>query len=164
MNDDHTYKYNIVTWDLDSCLANTQHRKDYINPEDRENTDWVTYGNLADGDSPTGLAKVFRMYRHFGWLNFIITSRPNECREVTKRWLERHDLVPQQLMMRPVNSTEHPTAWKIGTIRDIQRAYSSPVLVHYDDWWSTNRAIEKQLGVSTVTVRVYDPSEVKLRF
>lgn len=154
--------YRIVTWDLDSTLADSRHRADFINPNDRENTDWVAYGNLADADTPTSLAETFRNFRDMGILNIIVTSRPLPCIGVTSRWLEENDLQPAQLIMQPTHSTKSSAEWKVDVLRDIEKAYNSPVMMHFDDWWDVNQNIENKLGIPTVTVRVYDPREIEL--
>lgn len=153
----------IATWDLDSTLADTRHRADFIDPDNREATDWVQYGKLGDADTPTGLAAVFQALEKAGWLNIIVTSRPEECRSTTRKWLDKHNLHPVQLHMKPAASIESSSQWKLSVLKSISKSFGERVTVHYDDWWSTNQLLEAH-GFNTVTVRVYDPQEVALNF
>lgn len=94
----------IVLFDIDGTLANTDHRLKFIYPEPGQKKRWDRFFAEAVHDLPIDHTwSLYQMYQEREWEieMLIITGRPENYRGDTERWLERHGLDWDNLLMRP---------------------------------------------------------------
>lgn len=89
-----------IIFDIDGTLADGEHRMHLIRAEGKK--DWQTFFNLALDDPP---------HQEIQWLNHImaerddvellvLTARPEKRRAITEKWLEDHDIMHTELILK----------------------------------------------------------------
>lgn len=97
----------IVVCDLDNCLSDSRWRDHMIEsiPDGKGRTpdQFVEYNLLAEQDLPNeSVAWMIRMLKaDLRCEVWIATSRPERNRELTVRWLSKHSIPWDRLLMRP---------------------------------------------------------------
>lgn len=144
-----------VTFDIDSTLADTTHRKHMINTDDREATDWTAYARACADDLATDVVTLTRLLHPLHRI-FLVTARPEAAEAETRAWLREHGVAYDALIMRD-RDTERlsPTEWKVCAIQAIDRLF--PVKLHVDDWFGVGEAVRQRLSIPTMIVRIYAP-------
>lgn len=150
-----TVNVDLVIWDLDSTLADTRHRRDFMPPRESwsDNLAWQGYSmQCAEDAAIEGTHNLFAMLREVGYIPVILTGRLACAEGRTKYWLKRHGLAPAHLIMRPdVASDLRPEEWKRETVaRMLSQGFR--VRLAIDDHPGT-AAMFKQLGIPTLVVR-----------
>jgi hypothetical protein len=166
----------IVSFDLDSTLADTQHRRYLIKPDRAQMTaqDWVDYSqacvNDTDGPAAPMIQSVIAQQERDFWLelypprerskmalDFIVVSRrDNSAREATEKWLSVRGWTPRRLIMLKdefAGSDEREHAqWKLNAIRAYEAETGDRVILHVDDWHHVTQHL-LSAGVSAITIR-----------
>ena len=153
-------KPRAITCDIDSTLADTLHRAHLINVADRETTDWLAYAQACGGDTPTAVVGLLRVLAPHHKI-ILVTSRPEGARRQTQDWLAAAEVPYDSLVMLEKHGQD-PTQYKVEAIEKIRRDYD--VVLHLDDWWAVGEAVQTQLGIPTVIVRVYQPEALQPAF
>ena len=84
-------------FDLDGTLSDADHRVHFAKAGD-----WDLFHAVAGHDKPRArVAAFFRAVCAMGGHAVIVTGRPERYRNPTVDWLDRHDLLPWRLLMRP---------------------------------------------------------------
>jgi hypothetical protein len=110
----------IALWDLDSSLADTQHRH-WIIPEIKAKAKtWDDYSMLCVDDTPIlGPIAVMRaLDSHF---HFALSGRAECARRHTYQWAITHEIPLDELILRPTGSRVNVGVWKVSKIRYLQR-------------------------------------------
>ena len=77
--------------DLDSTLADTRQRWDFIDPANRDKTDWAAYSMLCENDVPVhSTILLCQMLSAAGFAIIILSARSEKSRELTIEWLLRY--------------------------------------------------------------------------
>jgi hypothetical protein len=125
----------LVTFDLDSTLADTRHRHHLINP-DGVSTDWKAYSMACMGDAPiTPLFDMALALQAAGHSLWIVSGRDAAASILTRRWLRTYGLEPDGMVLNDhsggyVNHVEY----KIAAIREAVKYSRAEHLFHVDDW------------------------------
>jgi len=134
----------LVTFDLDSTLADTRWRRGMIQPDG--GTDWRAYALACPQDTlVTSVASLWGALRphHSIW---VVSGRHVAARDASVRWLLRHQLQPSGVvLMDPgdgrVTDTDH-CAWKVGAIQSLARSLGKRHVLHVDDYPPVGRACQ----------------------
>jgi len=96
-------KPEAIIFDLDGTLADVQHRLHYI----QKNTDdscvnWEAFNSACDKDEPNyDIIELTRMYMEEGYYIIIASGRNESARNKTGKWLIKHHVHYDDLIMRP---------------------------------------------------------------
>lgn len=137
----------IITFDLDSTLADTRHRHHMINPEG--GTDWRAYALACEADpiiEPVRQMWLALERDHDIW---VVSARHRDAERKTRAWLERHGLFPQGMVLGG-NGTGSHEDFKVQAVQRVRDAFG-PVLFHVDDWPPVAVAL-RAAGFNCVTV------------
>ncbi len=152
----------IITFDLDSTLADTGHRHSLI---DRENgTDWNAYSLACSDDTPiAGMVETVRLFAKIPGIEVhALSGRASVALENTRLWFARHGIPIEHIWL-----DEDPKGWsdkfthaeyKLHRLRQIERVTGKRVRLHFDDWATVASVLEKN-GVPCVCVRT--PQEIE---
>jgi predicted secreted acid phosphatase len=147
-------EHSCVTFDLDSTLANTYERaKRMIDKEKIHEMDWVAYAMASGEDPETNLVHLVKLFNHLGVRVVLVTYRPNKSRDVTMKWAASKGIEYEALVMSNDNDNRRPPDYKVEAVARVNEVWN--VLMHFDDSAEVNEAIERELGIPTVTVSVY---------
>jgi hypothetical protein len=134
----------VVVFDLDSTLADTRHRRQYLEgititcPED-----WAQYHTHCLDDAPVhGTIQLARLLHPHHRIT-ILTARPDtkEIREKTEMWLDLHQVMYDSLILLPLDEHRPTGEWKTDVVAKMQ-ADGYDVALMVDDWGPNGRAIE----------------------
>lgn len=88
----------ILLVDIDHTLSDAHWR-------DHMMGDWERYHTASQHDEPIQeVIDIVRCLRSAGWACFGFTARPDRYRDLTTRWLRKHNLQFDQILMRPDDS------------------------------------------------------------
>lgn len=125
----------IVTFDLDSTLADTQHRQHMIN-RDGGATDWAAYAQECYKDKPV-VSVVLMLHalseRYDIW---IVSARDGSARERTQHWLASYGIHPKGMILDD-GTIEHTPShghYKLAAVELIEEMTGQKVAMHVDDW------------------------------
>lgn len=152
----------LVTFDLDSTLADTRHRHHLIHP-DGVSTDWRAYSMACSNDSPIGatmsMATALQAAGHAVW---VVSGRDADALDLTRTWLRRHGFKPDGIILDTHDHgfTNHMD-YKVAAVQQAMKYSRLPHLFHVDDWPPVATALARA-GLATITVtppRVIDGFE-----
>ncbi len=86
-----------VIVDLDGTLASVQWRVHHVARPPR---DWKAFFAEMDADTPVPWVGDLLRADHGDTVKLILSARPEEYRDVCQRWLDRHDLPCDELILR----------------------------------------------------------------
>ncbi len=137
----------IVICDLDGTLSDTKHRERFVRQKPR---DYDSFFAAAGDDEPIlPVIEVVNALAAAGYEIHIVTGRRDDTRDVTERWLERHGVTYQRLLMRDFHDHTPDDVLKRDWFeRDYDR---SQVLCVLED---RNRVVQmwRELGVTCLHV------------
>lgn len=124
---------NWIVCDLDGTLCNEAHRSQFAGVE------WDEYHKRCVDDTPfEDVIRVLDLLTSsivpIGLM--IITGRTEPYREVTRQWLDKHQVHPDVLFMRPVDNYEKATILKVSQLEGFfgsKEAALEKVLLCLDD-------------------------------
>lgn len=153
----------IVTWDLDSTMADTTHRQHLITrlPDGRptDDMDWIAYAMACAKDAIVGasfrLAHLLAAHYEIHYL----TGRPAQSRDLTSAWIKEQGLPMDGLWMDEDgihgSSRGSHAQYKLNKIRHIEAETGQEVLLHVDDWASVKVLLEAN-DIPCICVRTPD--------
>ena len=100
-----------MLWDLDETLTYARPEKANLLPGAYQRgdspviRDWRPWQRSLEGDIPEPeMASLFRGHLEGGTHNVgILTARSERTRPITEKWLQRNELMPDLLIMRPIS-------------------------------------------------------------
>jgi hypothetical protein len=108
----------LAVFDVDGVVADVRHRLRHLA---RQPKDWAGFFAAAERDPPlpvgVDLARAWAAGHDLVWL----TGRPEHLRRVTTRWLTRHDLPADRLLMRPVGDRRAASLFKAERLARLRR-------------------------------------------
>jgi hypothetical protein len=118
----------MAVFDVDGVVADVRHRLHHIA---RPPKNWRRFFATAGADpllaAGASLAREYARGHRLVWL----TGRPEYLRPVTERWLARHDLPVDELLMRPSSDRRPARDYKASQL--IRLARDGEVAVVVDD-------------------------------
>ncbi|MGC9669175.1 hypothetical protein ACNTMW_21785 [Planosporangium sp. 12N6] len=104
----------LAVFDVDGVVADVRHRLHHVA---RRPKNWRRFFAGAASDPPLApgveLAREYARDHRVVWL----TGRPEYLRRVTERWLSRHDLPVDELLMRPTSDHRPAREYKAERLR-----------------------------------------------
>jgi hypothetical protein len=125
----------VVFVDLDSTLCSTWHRRDLINWDDIDSTDWEAYAMACEGDEP--FEGVRKIVYDLGCLYHIIavTGRYESAKDPTLRWLKKYQVYFDDLIMRSMGNRQENEEFKVDAIEKWLAEHPDDELyLLVDDW------------------------------
>lgn len=91
----------IVIVDIDNTIADTNHRLKYLYPTDGAKKDWPRFFAEAENDDPIPhVLTMVDLLGRSGHYICLLTARPERERIGTERWLSKHGIAYDNLLMR----------------------------------------------------------------
>ena len=119
----------LAVFDIDGVVADVRHRLHHLTG--RHN--WHAFFREAGGDpllaEGAALAHDLAERHDIAWL----TGRPEWLRKVTADWLDRHDLPPGALWLRPDGDYRPARHYKLGVLRRLRDRDGRTVAAVVDD-------------------------------
>lgn len=95
----------VVIFDIDSTLADVDHRLHHLKPNPGEKKNWKRFFTESKHDSVIPHTKALtELYIKSGYDVFLITGRPENYRLITLEWLLKHNIPFNTLLMRPTDN------------------------------------------------------------
>lgn len=89
-----------IICDLDGTLCNISHRRRYIQSKPKN---WKAFHQALTEDVLYDFcAELLEMYKSRGYAILLMTGRPEEYQKNTEKWLNKHQIQYDMLLMRPV--------------------------------------------------------------
>lgn len=146
----------VVACDLDSTIANTQHREHLAPPgalrADVDN--WIAYSQACIGDPViAGVAELIRIL-HFaaGYDIHFVSGRNEEALPQTIEWLEKNDIPWAEIRLHAADDLRHNGEYKAQYIKGLI-AEGRDVKLMLEDHIEVCEVIEELTGVPCITVR-----------
>lgn len=152
----------IVSFDLDSTLADTQHRHGMIDRE--RGTDWEAYSMACENDAPGPAFPLARTYQALG-ARLVVCSARNECaRDLTRKWLRGNGLHVETMVLYDKYAHGDDLArdaithdvWKADQLLKLNqwclKNWHEPIALHVDDWPVVKATVEAKAGIPVVIV------------
>lgn len=140
-----------VFFDLDSTVANTEHRSDVLGGESHES--WVTYSRFCLGDTPIeGTVAAVRLFHDQGFDIHMVSGRNAEAEHETRAWLDHHSVPFHHLRLRAADDIRNNALYKVEYIRH-QRSLGVEVVLFFEDQVKVAQIIQQETGVPVVNVR-----------
>lgn len=138
-------------FDIDDTLSNSSHRAHWIS-KDNPNKNWNIYYDLLVDDEPiVSVVEILRtLYENYHRV-ILCTGRPEQYRDITVSWLEKHDVPANELFMRQKSETGLRNAQaKQIMLGRIKAAGYDPVAVFEDNPLSVQ--MWKEAGLTVLQI------------
>jgi hypothetical protein len=119
----------LAVVDIDGVLADVRHRLHHV---DSSPKDWESFFAAAPDDPllERGRETVARLAEVFDVV--YLSGRPERCREDTLTWLDRHDLPPGEVLLRPTGDRRPARLVKVEALDRLSADRRIAVLVDDD--------------------------------
>ena len=115
-----------VIFDIDGTLALIDHRRHHV---ETKPTDWKAfYASMADDEPNIPVINTLLGLIRLGYVGLLCSGRPEDYREVTETWLERHFVSYEKLYMRPSGDFRSDVDIKREMLAQIREEGFKPVL------------------------------------
>lgn len=120
-----------VIFDIDGTLANCEHRLHFVATKPKN---WPSFFSAMFKDTVIeNVASRLRFYKEQTNLAVIIvTARPNNYADVTKKWLEKNNITYDEIFFRDANDHRDDSIVKAEILDKIKQKGYMPFRV-YDD-------------------------------
>lgn len=147
-----------VCFDLDSCLADTQHRWE-LSPMADPESDWDRYCAARMGDTPiAGTVAALRLHYQHHQVH-ILSGSGESSRVVTLKWLDLHRIPFEGVRQRAEGDHRPNAEVKIGYIADLH-ARGIEVVLFYEDHGPVAAEIQARTGVPVVGINPFYPADI----
>lgn len=136
-----------VVVDLDGVLSDASARQHYVNGTRK---DWDGFFAAAHDDPLIDATKALLDELDASLQVVLLTARPTTVHELTERWLARHEIRWDLLVMRPAFDRRRSNAFKYDALQALLHAGFEPVLAFEDD--PKNVEMLRSLDIPTVYV------------
>lgn len=142
-----------IGFDLDSTLADTQHRWD-LSPMADPSSSWDAYCAARLGDSPIpGTVTAARLHYQHHQVHIFSGSEASSER-VTRKWLDFHRIPFDVLRQRPPGDHRPNALLKAGFIQEL-REQGIEMLLYYEDHGPVALEIPALTGVPVLGVNPF---------
>jgi hypothetical protein len=119
----------LAVIDIDGVLADVRHRLHHVETSPK---DWDGFFAAAPDDPllERGRETVARLAEVFDVV--YLSGRPERCREDTLTWLDRHDLPPGEVLLRPTGDRRPARLVKVEALDRLSADRRIAVLVDDD--------------------------------
>lgn len=150
-------KLQIVGFDLDSTMCDTEHRHGMIKRND-PNMDWGKYSLACVNDSPGPALPLAQMLSSIEFPFIVLSARSEIARPQTLEWLSAHDVKPWHVYlederhhhMAAGSATGH-AEWKALRLKEIQDELNVEFLFYVEDH-STVAVELSKIGIPCILV------------
>lgn len=138
--------------DIDNTLSNASHREHHMD-KTKGKTNWKAFFEQMHLDPlHADIAEILKVFKNSGYSIVLCSGRPEDYRQVTIDWLEKHKVIYDDLFMRQKKDNRSDTIVKeMLYLYDIQTQYD--ILFALDD---RNCVVEKlrSIGVRVLQVQL----------
>lgn len=162
----YTPTVKVVACDLDSTVADTQHREHLAPPADQKANvnNWIPYSMACVDDTPIpGVVAALRSLKEAGHRIFFVSGRNIEAMEATQEWLIKHDIPFDHIRLHRENDLRHNGEYKAQVINSWKNN-GFDVRLMLEDHISVCEIIEEKTGVPCLTVRPRYDDKVGVSF
>ncbi len=131
MRDREPSSTRVIIFDIDGTLANVDHRLHHL---ERRKKDWDAFFAAAPKDEPHD--EIVYLNRLL-WEDednriIVVTGRPDDQRDDTVAWLDRHAIRYHDIFFRRRNDHREDSVVKADILDAIRRRHGEPYLVFED--------------------------------
>jgi predicted kinase len=126
---DNKVKLNIIWCDLDGTMCNTNHRQHFLKDSKKN---WKGFFDAMDKDPLNKWCKAIVNNLRTSNIIVLASGRPDNYKEVTKKWLEDNKVFYDHLFMRALNDSRRDDIVK-EIILDFEVLSRGSVLFAIDD-------------------------------
>lgn len=137
----------VVIFDVDGTLADNSHRQHWVRNKPRN---WKAYNATMADDKPIqNIINMTHIMRYF-YKVIVVTARNADNAEVTKDWLQRHNVFYEAIYFREENDYRDDTIVKSEILDQIIADGHEPVMV-FDD---RNKVVDmwRERGITCLQV------------
>ena len=125
-----TYSTPFYIFDLDGTLTDPTHRRHLVRDGRR---DWPAFYEASSQDPVNEpVARTFRLLRPTAVI-WIWSARSDEVQQSTEEYLQRHQIVPDQLRMRPKGDWRPDEVLKESWLHEMSLMMRSKLIAVFDD-------------------------------
>lgn len=119
----------VAVIDLDGVVADVRHRLKYVETRPK---DWRRFFGAAPKDPL--LEEGRRVVEALAEVHDVVylSGRPEYCRDDTQAWLDKHELPPGPVRLRPWGDHRPAREFKVEVLRELSRDREIAVLVDDD--------------------------------
>ena len=136
-------------WDLDTTLADTQHRRPLLAKVKASEATWEDYSLAAADDVPREAAVVL-MRSLVAAQHIVISGRSEVARDLTWAWFSKHNIPVDDLVLRPEGDYSPNAEFKVKVIEHY-KAHVRPIM-YFEDWPPAAKAIREQCRIPVLTI------------
>lgn len=116
----------IIALEIDDVLADTHWRQELL-------PDWHAFHEASQNDIPSSymIRLINALHLHNAVKVWIVTSRPESWRQLTNHWLLKHNIMIDELFMRPKDNFKPAPEFKLDFYKDIPDVLL--IIEHRDD-------------------------------
>lgn len=143
-----------ISIDIDSTLANTSQRHGAIptDPDEFAKYNWRDYAMLCANDEPVkSVVTLMNLFKSQGFKVLLVSARHQDARELTKEWLDKHDIPWDYLFMENRYMWENHSQYKVRKLKEVL-GLGFDVRLHVDDTALVRVAVEKELNIPVLVV------------
>jgi hypothetical protein len=139
----------VVSFDLDSTLCCTEHRKPMIV---EGFNDWAAYSLACVNDSDGPALPMAQYLSSIGAPLVVCSARDEVARPQTMKWLHDRGVNPWMVVLNRGEETGHIHGkWKVQQLLRIEKILGRKIVAHFDDHSSVAEATEP-VGIKTILV------------
>ena len=135
----------IVTFDLDSTLADTRHRH-YLIDREGGTTDWVAYSMACSQDDVVvPVLMTLRAFKRAGYEIWIVSARSEFARHLTEAWLRKHGIPYSGIILDGGDADAHEShgRYKLAMIDKVEADTGQDVAIHVDDHFEVGQVMHE---------------------
>lgn len=122
----------VVVFDIDGTLANSEHRLHHIT-SDAYHQNWEAFYEAMGDDQPImPMINLLLTFFFRDWTIVLCTGRPEKYRGLTEKWLERHGIIVDLLMMRTDGDHRDDNVIKREMLTGLRASGMEPYIVIED--------------------------------
>ena len=153
----------VVIVDLDSTLADTQHRHG-LTPLANPGNTWEDYSLACGNDGLIESIKVLLdlLTENPATYIYILSARDAVAHHETETWLNQHGVIYDHLRLRSAHEESAPIDYKLRVIGEwMDESPDHEFVLFIDDYMDICKAVEAQYNIPTICPRpVYEATEL----
>lgn len=151
------FKDDVVGWDLDSTVFDTQHRQHMVPEIKAGNGTWEEYSLACTGDTPI-LASLVAMRVMRQSSHVAISARYMCAFDATWNVVREHSVPLEEIYLRPDGDNTDNGVFKVAKLRQLE-AMGYHFRLFVEDWPETAAYIRQHTGIPVLVVNPCYPEK-----